>query len=363
MKKIILHCGMPKTGSSALQVQLAQGRQALLNHGYDYLPTGDFQDALHGRITSGNGAGLARAYLNPEHPASLAPRRGELTEKFRTLINESDHHILLSSEFFSATPRPLLGKLVAALADLGEVQLVFFVREQLNALASTYIQQVKRHLLTQYPDEFFAKWDGYKIPMMYNSYFTQLSKAAPQAKIIARPYEQSKTHDSGLLGLFFDLIGADLPTDERPADSHINLSPSPQEIRLMIEINKHHPRMQFSDMLVKSSRAAGRVNIHAQHAILPPAFVQEVQSFFHAENEAFFRDFAQMENIYQNTQNTEAYLDLRSVEFQITDMVEIMAGMLSNMDQRLAALEAKSYKTTSHRWIWRLIAPPVYAHP
>jgi hypothetical protein len=341
MKKIIIHCGMPKTGSSALQVQLAQSRDTLLQHGYDYLQTGDFEQAKLGRITSGNGAGLARAYLNPDHPASLAPRRAELTEKFHRLIAETEHHVILSSEFFSATPRPLLGELCAALADLGDVQLVFFVREQLNALASTYIQQVKRHMLTQFPDEYFADWDGSRSPMMsYNAYFKRLSAMAPTATILAKPYELSKTHASGLMGLFLDMIGAAVPAAEMPRDSRINLSPSPQEIRLMIEVNKHQPRMQFSDMLVESSHAAGRSNIHAQHAILPQSVAEEINSFFKAQNEAFFQNFSQSENIYQNIWSPEQFINLREVTFDATNVVEILTGLLVSMDRRLAKLES-----------------------
>ncbi|MDE4099381.1 hypothetical protein [Phaeobacter gallaeciensis] len=342
MKKIILHCGMPKTGSSALQVQLAQSRDTLVEHGYDYLPMGDFKEARQGRITSGNGAGLARAYLNPEHPASLASRRGELTQKFKDAITASDHHVILSSEFFSAAPRLLLGKLVAELSDLGEMHLVFFVREQLNALASNYIQQVKRHLLCQFPDEFFGKWDGYKIPMMYHSYFTQLTGHAPEARISAKPYELSRQHPAGLMGLFLEMIGTSVPTDALPSDTSINLSPSPQEIRLMIEINKHRPRMQFSDMLVESSHMAGRAQIHSHHAILPPAFVREVSAFFQAENEAFFRDFAHSENIYWNAWNEEDFIDLRQVTFDATSVIDILSGLLVRLDQRLAKLENAS---------------------
>lgn len=342
MKKIIIHCGMPKTGSSALQVQLAQSRAALLRHGYDYLPMGDFKQAEQGRITSGNGAGLARAYLNPEHPASLAPRRDELTEKFRRMIAVSEHHVILSSEFFSAAPRPLLGELATALADLGEVQLVFFVREQLNALTSAYIQQVKRHLLSQFPDEYFSGWDGSKSPLMaYHSYFNRLIEMAPEATIRAKPYELSKQHPAGLMGLFLEMIGTAVPAENLPEDSRINLSPSPQEIRLMIEINKHSPRMQFSDMLVEASHTAGRSNIHAQHTILPLAIAREVSEFFHAENVGFFRDFSQSENIYLNAWNEENFIDLHQVKFDATSVIDILSGLLVNLDRRLAKLEQK----------------------
>jgi hypothetical protein len=340
MKKIIIHCGMPKTGSSALQVQLAQSRKNLLKYGYDYLLKGDFTHAEQGRITSGNGVELARSYLNPEHAASLASRRDELTETFRQMIAETDNHVILSSEFYSAIPRPLLGELAASLSDLGEVQLVFFVREQINALASTYIQQVKRHMLTQFPDEYFADWDGPKSPTLaYNSYFSRLAEVAPAATILTKPYELSKTHSAGLMGLFLDMIGAEIPADDLPKDSRINLSPSPQEIRLMIEVNKHHPRMQFSDMLVEGSHAAGRSNIHAQHAILPPEVAAKISTFFQADNEAFFRDFANCENLYENTWEVAEFIDLREVEFDATSVVEILSGLLVNLDRRLALLE------------------------
>jgi hypothetical protein len=141
------------------------------------------------------------------------------------------------------------------------------------------------------------------------------------------------------MGLFLDMIGAKVPAAAMPTDSRINLSPSPQEIRLMIEVNKHRPRMQFSDMLVESSHAAGRANIHAQHAILPPEFADEVSTFFRTENEAFFRDFAQSENIYLNAWTDDDFIDLRKVTFDATSVIDILSGLLVNLDQRLAKLE------------------------
>ncbi|MDE4306140.1 hypothetical protein PXK30_21070 [Phaeobacter gallaeciensis] len=343
MKNIVIHCGMPKTGSSALQVQLAQARSNLLAHGYDYLPSGDFQQAEQGRITSGNGAELARSYLPEGHPASLIKRREELTEQFRDHIAQSPAQtVILSSEFFSAAPRPLLGELVENLSDLGAVRLVFFVREQLNALASTYIQQVKRHMLTQYPDEYFADWDDSRSPMMnYNAYFTRLRNMAPKAEILVRPYEETRLHDRGLVGLFFDLIGAEIPDADLPVDRRVNLSPNAQEIRLMIEVNKHNPRMQFSDMLVEGSHAAGRSTIHAQHSIVPEEVARKIRDSFAKSNERFFQTFVGTENTYTNSWSAEDFIDLRQVSFSATDVIDILAGLLANMDRRLARLEAQ----------------------
>lgn len=342
MKKIILHCGMPKTGSSALQVQFSKSRDGLLKHGYDYLKMGDFDLAARGKISSGNAAGLARAYLFPGHPADLSPRRAELTEKFVQAARAAQGHVILSSEFFSAIPRVNMIPLVEALSQVGEVQLVFFVREQLNFLASAYIQQVKRHGLRDYPEEYFSSWQGYKIPLMYFSYFEQLRSALPDVKIFAQPYELSKSHASGLMGLFLEMIGAQVPREDLVDDLQVNLSPSAKEIRLMLEINKHHPRMQFSDMLVESSHKSGRAKIHSQHMILPPAFKAEVTAFFREENEKFFREIAKSENIYQAAQQNDEFVDLSKITFEANDVIDIVTGILVDMDNRLSKLEERA---------------------
>jgi hypothetical protein len=341
MKKIILHCGMPKTGSSALQVQLSQGRDALLSVGFDYLQMGDFALGAQGKINSGNGVGLARAYLPSHHQASLWSRRDEQIQKFLKVIRTAEGHVILSSEFFSVIPPAAMHELVAALSTEGEVELIFIVRNQLNFLASAYIQQVKRHGLQQFPDEYFADWTGYKRPITYYAYFHSLQQACPGIRISARAYEHSRDYPLGLMGLFLDLIGAQVPASGLAVDKKINLSPSPKEIRIMLEVNKHHPRMRFSDMLVEGSARAGRARIHAQHEILPPAFRNEVRSHFREDNQKFFEQIVKDDNIYDADIASETYVDLRAVTFDAADVVDILSGILVDIDKRLALLEGE----------------------
>ncbi|MGB1035506.1 MAG: hypothetical protein ACPGVS_10825, partial [Primorskyibacter sp.] len=340
MKHIIIHCGMPKTGTSALQVQLAKSRDTFLKHGYDYLATGIGDDAKKGRITSGNGFELAQAYLPPKHRVSRAQDCAKITEKMRAAITATPHHVILSSEFFAHLPHPNLGELVTALSDLGKVVLVFMVREQVNALASSYIQGVKRSRQVQFPDEFFADLDLSKHRLLaYNTYFKRLRARAKTATLLVKPYELSKAHPAGLMGLFLEMIGAEIPAGDLPADSHVNLSPSPQEVRMMIEVNRHHPRMRFSDMLVEASHLAGRSTIYAEHAMIPPDTVAKIRAFFDAENAAFFDTFAKCENIYQKAGDTE-FINPREVTFEATEVMDMLLGLLVAMDRRLAKLEA-----------------------
>ncbi len=98
-RKITIHCGVPKTGSSALQVQLARSKETFLSHGYDYPAFGATQAAKAGGITSGNGIVLASTYFPDGLPARSGQSRARETERIRRHIAQSDNHTLLSSEF------------------------------------------------------------------------------------------------------------------------------------------------------------------------------------------------------------------------------------------------------------------------
>jgi len=138
------------------------------------------------------------------------------------------------------------------------------------------------------------------------------------------------------------MIGAEVPRDRLAPDLPINLSPSPMELRLMLEVNKHHPRMQFSDMLVEGSVRAGRARLHADHSIVPPAARAEIQEFFREGNEACFRDFMGTDNEYAPPEGPQRYDDLREITFAVEDVVHVVTGLLSDIDKRLAKVEAKT---------------------
>jgi len=61
MRTLYLHIGASKTGTSALQVAFARNAKALRGRGLHY--PGKNQDAMDGKITSGNG--LLRSISTP----------------------------------------------------------------------------------------------------------------------------------------------------------------------------------------------------------------------------------------------------------------------------------------------------------
>ena len=108
MKQIVLHIGMPKTGTSALQVFLARNHAALKEHATDYFQIGEFNLGLKGSISSGNGSFLARTLLPPNSPAWIADGERYHAE-FHAAVRASTADVgIVSSEMFIDAARDYL---------------------------------------------------------------------------------------------------------------------------------------------------------------------------------------------------------------------------------------------------------------
>lgn len=144
MKKLFLHVGCGKTGSSALQVWLSQVSDNLKAHGILYpmhnrKPLGDYT------ISSGNGTNLYRAvskgYLNTYF------RNLGLDDRFNTLMYSSEILQKLNEEQSTNLCK------VAQENDF-EIQIIAYVRDAYDITYSSYQQLVKRHTYTHRFDEF-----------------------------------------------------------------------------------------------------------------------------------------------------------------------------------------------------------------
>lgn len=144
MKKIYLHIGCGKTGSSALQLWLNHNTESLQKAGIFYPLFG--QKKLEDyAITSGNG-GLA----------VQAIQRKSAKDFFTHLISQSGKNdILLSSETFQLLTGEELKELseILRLLELEPV-VIAYVRDLYDIVHSSYLQLVKRDLYTKTFDEY-----------------------------------------------------------------------------------------------------------------------------------------------------------------------------------------------------------------
>ncbi len=342
MRNIYIHCGFPKTGTSAIQVLVAKSREALLDHGIDYPPIGNFSLGLQGRISSGNGAELARAFLPPNHPDSLAARKPQIVKDTCDAITSTKHDILLSSEFFAAIPARFVRELVDALSEFGKLTLIYFVRDQIDIMSAIYMQRVKRHGVQALPDEFYSNWDSYKNSLNYYQYLKTISSECPEVTLKVSAYEKSQEHPYGIVGLLFDQIGIPAPEAIRNEKVSVNTSPSPQELLLLLKLNKHNPRMRFSDMVVEASVKAGRSRPYSKHNVLSPELRRSIFAHFSPSNDLLFQNFIHEQNIYNDFDENSPYIDLSTLKLDANEAFDILTSVMVEIDQRITRLEMKS---------------------
>lgn len=134
-KRVIIHAGLPKTGTSALQHWLGENRETLEKNGIYY--------PIHQVDANGISSGNWRSLLVRTDTGALQvdPKKVKATlEEFAT---RSESTLLISSEFLPDHIRELHALLPKA------TRFIVFVRDPIALRVSDYNQHVKRHGQTE----------------------------------------------------------------------------------------------------------------------------------------------------------------------------------------------------------------------
>ncbi|MGZ8738445.1 MAG: hypothetical protein ACXWW7_14865 [Nocardioides sp.] len=157
--RLVLHMGMGKTGSSALQVAFVQNRAQLAARGIHYPVSRTDHIAARGGVVSGNGMEIV------EH---VAPREDDPTEATRVLeavrrevAGADGGTVLYSSEFLYLFRHTRLAEMRDVVSGEGTtVQAVVYVRDIAGHALSSYAQVVKRRLVTESFSDFVDSGEG-----------------------------------------------------------------------------------------------------------------------------------------------------------------------------------------------------------
>ncbi len=338
MNILYVHAGLPKNGSSALQVFFAREEKNLLKFGIEYFQTLENDKAKKGQITSGNGAKLSRSMLNENHEAYYNDS-GKLYEEILNKIKNSKHSIgLLSSEFFALIPPKIIKKWKEDLLSLCvTLKFIYYARRQDQFLMSGYMQRVKRHGYTGNPSEYLL--NNYKSIhfLNYYGYFNEIELCLGKENLEVFIYESTKKHSNGLIGHFMQVVLNKSPK-WLTNDDIVNTSPSPLEIKFMLMANKYSPRMQFSDFIVEDSIKAKRSTKFTQHNIVSHHIVNKILNYFSDQNQKFSNKFCSGETfpVFSDEENREEEL-----LFTAEEVMDIIAGFLVRYDKRLLKLEER----------------------
>jgi hypothetical protein len=143
-RRIVMHAGLPKTGTSALQVAFVRNREALERAGVHYPVAGNDQFAAQGLITTGN-AGALRSFLVERDGAGEA----EVAAQLADALGHDRPATLFSSEILYFSRGQRLARVHELVRDAGaELDVVLYVRNLVPWVVSYYGQRVKRHRFT-----------------------------------------------------------------------------------------------------------------------------------------------------------------------------------------------------------------------
>lgn len=192
-KKITIHCGVHKTGSSYLQEVLRSNASVLARHGIFY-PTGPNREIER----TGNHSLVASTYQDSS----------DVTEHFqRHLLLEPASWLLLSGEEFARLDRPenFLDKLVFA-AEGADLQFIFYFRRHDHLRESVYAESVKHSL---YGDISRTKFN-------FNFFETvrPFVDAVGARDVTVRAYNRDTWPDGELINDFFGALGRPQILDE-----------------------------------------------------------------------------------------------------------------------------------------------------
>lgn len=195
-RRLVLHIGMGKAGTSALQVALVRNRERLVAHGIDYPGHATDDLARVCGVTNGNGVGLADL-LNSElasaardlaeaRPALRALCAGVARGPYRTTLYSSE----LLYRFDPAHLRALAEE--ADRADI-DLRVVAYVRDVAPYFFSSYSERVKRNCFAGSFEDYLAGADDFPRRVgLFEPRLRQLLAAAGSSRVQVLHYDSAR---------------------------------------------------------------------------------------------------------------------------------------------------------------------------
>jgi len=349
LKEVIFHIGTPKTGSSALQVFLAKNRQKLLAKNVDYFSIGEIALGAAGKVSSGNGAYLSRCVLRAGAPARIAVGERHIREFFEAVRSSNAEVGIISSELFADAEDQALSAIIAELRNMSIVPRCFyFVRRQVQCLASAYMQQVKRHGCIEQPVDYVRRAYKHIRFLRHHSFYLEQCDVFGVPNVMCRTYEAAIAAKNGLLNTMLNVLSIDSEGLDFEVDD-VNTSISTRELSIMLLVNRFHPRMKFSDMVIENAAQFGSAASGQIHNFLPHALVEEIDRYFADENADLAREYFHRSQLFAPLALQGEPQAVSVDDLAMPDLIAFFGGLLVRYDDRLAALEERLAKQDASR--------------
>lgn len=218
MRKLYLHIGHPKTGTSFLQACFANSIASLNQAGVDY-PDEKQDDAAMWQVSSGNGRMLMK-------------RRPEYFELTQDKVFFSAEKLF---QHFTRDPK-IEDRLTSFCKhhDIQSIEVLLFIRDPITHAESSYQQAVKRSGKSDSADEHFRSFDR---PKRVLKALRMRFKEAPLNWHVYN-YDRNRKDLISIVETFLDVPGGTLLRGE---DRAVNRSMTLSELRLLRALNQKDP--------------------------------------------------------------------------------------------------------------------------
>ena len=234
-KKLFLHIGTLKTGSTLIQFFCMENRRKLMEDGVLF-PNSAISMRPDGRSMRTPGHYLLISALLNDDLAIFKELEAEIANQ------NNISTVILSSENFSIHPE-LIPKLHVYFGQFKEVKIIVYLRRQDFYLESIYTEFISGgwRKLSKTPIEFFGECLDSKGPVECNYYnlLEPWAKAFGKTNILVRPFEREQWVEGDLIKDF--LITLNLPWRNdyvTPGSAAKNVSPPARVVEIIRNLNR-----------------------------------------------------------------------------------------------------------------------------
>lgn len=225
LKRIVLHCGLPKTGTTALQHWCTINREELVSHGVDY-PLVEVQDNIspikHDRT--------------PKHGFLIsAMRTGDMGPVRRAIENAAAPTLLMSTEglsnHFYSFAEESLERFREAVANT-PVDLLMFVRNK-----ETWLRSLWKEGVIAFPGTVHGFPRYINLPAIQALADWPKLARDMQAGFGARDFHQVELEDQGWKAPLLEFLGISDITETPDTQEQFNVSVGNELIQLLRQLN------------------------------------------------------------------------------------------------------------------------------
>ncbi|MBZ0294051.1 MAG: hypothetical protein K8L99_15930 [Anaerolineae bacterium] len=322
-RKLYLHIGYHKTGTTAIQTALVQENQLFLDHGYHYPQTG-----LQGR-------GHANLAWEVRHFRRFSRVNGTLADVIKNIERVAAPRVIISSEEFCKCNRAEIESLAQTLQDY-DVMVIIYLRRQDQLLQSLWAQVTKTgHQIDSFPDWINSLNDGQTSipdlaeervipPLNYAAAVADWASAFGQENIRVRPYERSQLNPNILID-FMQICDLE-DTSWVPAVGESNVTPGIKTLETIRYLATKMKDSLSSDMGDHNRFYAVFINTLRETAngigwndqklsLITPEIYQQVMTLFAEGNREVARTYLDREELF-----LEPFQEKPITAFDINDL-------------------------------------------